>query len=257
MHDRCRTRSLPPGRWQPRRDHVPVLQRQEHGVLPGRVFSAGKLWRFQPRAGRGGPSFVVTNTNDTGAGSLRQAIVAANGTAGADTITFNIPGSGVHTISPLTPLPAITEAVTIDGYSQPGASESTVGFGVAPDARLLIELSADAIAAPGPVPAGLELGPNSTVKGLVINGDFQDGILIAGASASGNTIRGNYIGTDPTGMASNGVLGFGVDIQGASTNVIGGTTAAERNVISGNGVEAGAGVRLIGSAATKTPSAAT
>ena len=200
----------------------------------------------------GGPSFVVTNTNDTGAGSLRQAIVAANGTAGTDTITFDIPGSGVHTISPLTPLPVITEAVTIDGYSQPGASESTVGFGVAPDAHLLIELSGDAVESPGPVPAGLELrGPNSTVKGLVINGDFQDGILIAGASASGNTIRGNYIGTDPTGMTSNGVLGFGVDIQGASTNVVGGTTAAERNVISGNGVEAGAGVRIIGSTATE------
>ena len=158
----------------------------------------------------------------------------------------------MHTISPLTPLPAITEAVTIDGYSQPGASESSVVLGGTPDARLLIELSGDAVESPGPVPAGLELrGPNSTVKGLVINGDFQDGILIAGASASGNTIRGNYIGTDPTGMESNGVLGFGVDIQGASTNVVGGTTAAERNVISGNGVETGAGVRIIGSTATE------
>ncbi len=118
-------------------------------------------------------SFVVTNTNDSGAGSLRQMILDANANAGADTITFDIPGSGVHTISPLTPLPVITEAVTIDGYSQPGASESTVGLGVAPDARLLIELSGDAVEAPGPVPAGLELrGPNSTVKGLVINGDF-------------------------------------------------------------------------------------
>ena len=102
-----------------------------------------------------GHSFVVTNTNDTGAGSLREAIVAANGTAGADTITFNIPGSGVHTISPLTPLPAITEAVTIDGYSQPGASESTVGSSEwTPDARLLIELSGDARRVARPSPGG-------------------------------------------------------------------------------------------------------
>ncbi len=53
-------------------------------------------------------------------------------------------------------------------------------------------------------------------------------------------------------MESDGVLDVGVDIQGASTNVVGGTTAAERNVISGNGVEpSGAGVRIVGSTATE------
>src|SRR5262245_56776486 len=70
-------------------------------------------------------TFVVTNVNNPGAGSLRQAILDANSSSGADTITFNIPGSGVHTIAPTSALPNITEAVTIDGYTQPGASANT------------------------------------------------------------------------------------------------------------------------------------
>ena len=51
-------------------------------------------------------TYVVTTTADSGAGSLRQAILDANGNAGADTITFNIPASGVQTISPVTILPS-------------------------------------------------------------------------------------------------------------------------------------------------------
>src|SRR6185503_17135244 len=59
-------------------------------------------------------SFVVTNTNNHGAGSLREAITNANATLGPDTITFNIPGPGVKTILPLIALPDITEQVIID-----------------------------------------------------------------------------------------------------------------------------------------------
>ena len=73
----------------------------------------------------GAATFTVINTDDSGAGSLRQAILDANGNAGLDTIAFNIPGAGVHTISPATALPTITDPVVIDGYSQPGASPNT------------------------------------------------------------------------------------------------------------------------------------
>src|SRR6476620_9785866 len=88
-------------------------------------------------------TFTVINTNDSGAGSLRQAILDANGTAGTDQINFNIPGSGVQTISPLTQLPAITDPVVIDGYTQPGASVNTLANG--DNAVLLIELSGSKI----------------------------------------------------------------------------------------------------------------
>src|SRR5438045_5667219 len=65
-------------------------------------------------------TFPVTNTNDSGAGSLRQAITDANNHSGADVISFSIAGAGVHTITPGTQLPNITSPVTIDGSTEPG-----------------------------------------------------------------------------------------------------------------------------------------
>src|SRR5688572_11728900 len=64
--------------------------------------------------------FMVTETADGGAGSLRQAILDANANIGRDTISFNIGGSGPYSIRPLTPLPAIVDSVVIDGSTQPG-----------------------------------------------------------------------------------------------------------------------------------------
>ncbi|MEO8438884.1 MAG: hypothetical protein ABI540_01560 [Spartobacteria bacterium] len=74
--------------------------------------------------------FTVTTVNVLGAGSLTEAIEAVNANPGADTIAFNIPGPGVHTISiGDTGLPDIIETVTIDGYTQPGASANTLDPG--------------------------------------------------------------------------------------------------------------------------------
>ena len=87
----------------------------------------------------GGHRFVVTNTNDSGTGSLRQAILNANANPGLDTITFDIPGTGVQTISPASALPTITDPVVIDGYTQPGASPNTLAVG--DNAVLLIDVS--------------------------------------------------------------------------------------------------------------------
>src|SRR6266446_1289082 len=74
-------------------------------------------------------TLTVNNTLDSGAGSLRQAIIDANTTPGTDTIVFAIPGSGLHTIAPATNLPNLTEAVIIDGYSQAGSSVNTLPLG--------------------------------------------------------------------------------------------------------------------------------
>src|SRR5436189_4942367 len=71
-------------------------------------------------------TFTVTNTLDSGAGSLRAAITSANATGGGtNIIQFNIPGTNVQTITPASALPAITRPVIIDGYTQPGASPNT------------------------------------------------------------------------------------------------------------------------------------
>src|SRR5262245_27374800 len=70
--------------------------------------------------------FVVTNLKDSGNGSLRQAILDANAQpVGTDTIQFNLKGTGVQTIAPLSALPAVSGPVVIDGYSQPGAAAAT------------------------------------------------------------------------------------------------------------------------------------
>src|SRR5262249_2061830 len=137
-------------------------------------------------------TFSVLNTADSGTGSLRQAITDANSTANVggvpDRIEFNIPGAGVHTISPASALPAITDAVTIDGYTQPGASPNTLNVG--DNAVLLIELNG------ANVSSGLIItGGGSTIRGLVINrfgSQGDDGVVLL--KSDSNVIAGNFIG---------------------------------------------------------------
>lgn len=179
-------------------------------------------------------TFHVTTTADNGdnnnptPGSLRKAIMDANAHPGVHTIDFNIPGAGVHTISPPQPLPSITGQVVIDGYTQPGASVNTLANG--DNAVLLIELDGSNA---GTGASGLNLaGIGNTIRGLAINRFSSNGI-IATAGAGGNVITGNFIGTDPSGTANAG-NSFGISIANSSNNTIGGTTPAARNLISGN-----------------------
>ncbi|HEX6625089.1 MAG TPA: Calx-beta domain-containing protein, partial [Pyrinomonadaceae bacterium] len=177
------------------------------------------------------PSLItVTNTNDAGAGSLRQAILDSNASPGTpETIAFNIPNAGVQTIQPLTPLPTITDPVVIDGYTQPGASANTLAAGN--DAVLLVELDGSLIVGGS---SGLRItAGGSTVRGLVVN--LFNGTGISLLNVGGNTIQGNFIGPDADGTTllanSNGT---GLDISNSPNNLVGGTTPAARNVISGN-----------------------
>ncbi|HEX8187619.1 MAG TPA: carboxypeptidase regulatory-like domain-containing protein [Pyrinomonadaceae bacterium] len=187
--------------------------------------------------------FAVTNTNDAGAGSLRQAILDANANQGPDDITFNIPGAGLHTIKPLSPLPAITGTVSIDGYTQPGAAFNSLGTGN--NAVLLVELDGSAAGAGAD---GLRITGNTvSVRGLVINRFAGHGILVTGGAEAG--VRGCFIGTDAAGAADLGNAGHGVALIDSNSNLVGGATAAESNVISGNG---GDGVHLGDSAALLT-----
>lgn len=73
-------------------------------------------------------TLMVTSTNDAGPGTLRQAILDANITAAADTIGFNIGGEGEKDIYLLSPLPALTNAVTIDGFTQSVSRSNTLAL---------------------------------------------------------------------------------------------------------------------------------
>lgn len=169
--------------------------------------------------------------------SLREAILATNNSANGaapDEIHFDISGVGPHTIAVTSALPDITDTVVIDGTTDPDFLSTPI-----------IELSG---ASAGASVNGLSLADGSdgsTIRGLVINRFNGVGVDIQ-SGADGNTIAGNYVGTDVTGT-----LDFGNDTIGilvfSANNVIGGTTAADRNVASGNQLD---GIRIEGVAAT-------
>jgi hypothetical protein len=200
---------------------------------------------------------VVTTTADSGPGSLRDALTQINADTGhalyaspgnpsVDEIDFAIAsgsytgggfnaGTGVATISPHSGLPVITNAVLIDGTTQPGYAASP-----------LIELQgSNAGAAVNGFTVG-SLGMGSVIKGLVMDGFGGNGVEL---DATNCTVASDYIGTNPAGTAAsanggNGVLVYGY-VSAANNETIGGPSAAARDVISGN---AGSGIRLVSTA---------
>ncbi len=165
-------------------------------------------------------TYWVTNTNDSGGGSLRQAIVDSNNNWGADTIKFNI-GWGPQTIMPNSELPRITSPVNIDGSSQPGYT-----------AKPIIEINGSR--AGGGFVNGIRIDSGwSTVRGLVINRFAASGIFLY--NQGNNTVRNCYLGVDSSGSSAAPNGGHGILVQSAN-NLIGGTEWPSTNVISGNSI---------------------
>ncbi len=189
-----------------------------------------------------GETFTVTNVNDAGPGSLRDAIEKSNQTPlNADTIAFSIPGAGPHTIAPLSALPTITSPVVIDGYTQHDASPNTDANGD----NAVLQVALDGSAA-GKDNSGLAIAAGgSRVSGLAIHRFTGAGILLAGTG--GIVITGNFIGTDATGLKARPNFS-GVEVAPASSdNTIGGSDPQSRNLISGNV----RGIRIEGANRTK------
>ncbi len=175
-------------------------------------------------------TFTVTTSADTGPGSLREAILEANGHPGSDTIAFAIgdPGSQ-HVIEPASALPVISDPVLLDGWSQGGPA-----YAGSP----LLEIRGGSA---GSHVSGLRItSGHCTVRGLAITG-FASGQAAGIRLETGGTnwILGNHIGLDPTGT-TRAANAKGIWIEaGSSANRIGTDAdgvadAAERNVISGN-----------------------
>ncbi len=155
-------------------------------------------------------NYTVTTTSDSGGGSLRQALVNANaGVQGTGThaINFNIPGSGVHTITVASVLPTISTPVIIDGTSQP----SYAGMP-------LIELDGSAIPNGNSNTNGLSVNATSTIKGLDIHG-FYSADVILGTGGNGSTFTGNYVGTDSTGNAVAGSSNCEILVYGSNNTI--------------------------------------
>jgi CSLREA domain-containing protein len=183
-------------------------------------------------AGDGADSNPGDGDCDTGSGActLRAAIQEANASPGKDSITFTI-GTGQQTISPATPLPEITEAVEIDGTTQPFFDQ------VLP----LIRLDGSVVGGTSP---GLSIsGGDSTVRGLrIANFANAPGIELSGGG--GNVIVQNFIGVDWWGSYAESNL-HGIVISDSDDNLIGGATPDAVNTISAN---TGDGVQIENSA---------
>lgn len=162
-------------------------------------------------------TFVVTTLADAGPGSLRQAIIDANTTPGADAITFGV--AGTIKIGK-TALPAITDTTVIDGTTAPGYTHKPV-------VRVDFQNT-----------QGLVLGgtaDDSQILGLSLVDAAVAGVTIA---ASDTTLTGNYIGVREDGRTVEANRGDGVLLTtGADGNVIGNLSPWNfvlANVISGN-----------------------
>ena len=188
--------------------------------------------------------FTVTNTDTSGPGSLLQTVLDANAhvKGGPQTVAFNIPGPGVHKIDLNQTIIPLVDFITIDGYTQPGASPNTLSVG--DNAVILIQLDGGG---PEAAAAGqLSLfGGNCVIRGLSLtgftglNGDpYYAAISFSSNIPEGNRynrIEGNFIGLEPDGVTARkndiGIFSFL-----GNYNTIGGTDPAARNIFAGNGV---------------------
>jgi len=210
-------------------------------------------------------TFVVTSTADSGPGTLRQAILDANAQTGGfacngHDISFAIPGAGVHTIQPLSALPALLITINLDGFTQPGSVPNSASQGN--NSVIAIELdgslagNADGLL----LSSSTCTAGGSIIRGLAINRFEGAGIRLETfctppmICAVGNVlIFGNFIGTDPTGSIAMG-NGFGTTLQpgialgsNSSRTIVGDQIleeggpnqplAADHNVISGNALD--------------------
>lgn len=202
-------------------------------IIFGVVVAGGVLVAVAPAAQAA--TFTVTNTDDSGAGSLRQAIIDANASAGADTIDFAIPGPAPHTIQLTSAvnltqaLPPITEAVTIDGTTQLGYAGTPVIEVLEqapPSARTALTVSASAVG----------------IYGLSLTG-FGTGVYLTSTS-SDSEVGDNFFGINLAGTAVQGQqLNVGVRVEGGDDNW----------VVDNHISNAGTGIWVYGSASAGSP----
>src|SRR5262245_33308488 len=163
--------------------------------------------------------YTVLSNADNGPGTLRWAITAANASPGPDVIQFFINGGGPQTISLQSALPDINEAVTIDGWTQPGWMPG----------KPIVEIRGDG---GGCCFGGFDVhGGGTTIRGLVMNSFDAIPIELRGDGCA-NVVQGNFINLDTTGTIALGGQAGGIAADGCA-NQIGGTAPELRNVVIG------------------------
>ncbi|HOW26549.1 MAG TPA: right-handed parallel beta-helix repeat-containing protein, partial [Bacteroidales bacterium] len=187
-------------------------------------------------------TYTVTTTSDSGPGSLRQAITDANLNTGPDNIHFNIPNTdpnyhpvtGVCIITLADDLPEITDPVTIDGLTQPGAAAGNLMAGT--PHTLKIEIQGTDIN--GTYNGFHITSDGCTLRGLAINRINSYCISFNGTDF--NTVQTCYFGLDAAGLWAdkNTNYGNGIYLEACGTTLIGGGGNGNGNVIAGTYQEA-------------------
>jgi titin len=177
-------------------------------------------------------TYTVTNTADSGPGSLRQALLDANANHGLDSIVFSISGMAPFTITPGSALPSVDDPVVLDGTTQPGYAGTP-----------LIEINGANL--PSSTDGLVLNAGGSTIAGLAINRCPRDAIRIE--SLGTNNIQANFLGTDPSGTLARPNGEGGVFINGSPGNLVGGYAPSAANVISGGNQS---GIFVMGASAT-------
>jgi len=179
--------------------------------------------------------FTVSNTSDSGAGSLRQAIIDANANLAADVIDFDIPAgscsaAGVCSIVLTSNLPEITDALLIDGTTQPrfGTAPSNVCATESLPSYMRIQISAPS----STLMFVLNSAGASTIRGFSLSG----GYAVSLRSAAAHHVACNHIGLNGPGNAGLTNYNRMVTIENAAQGAIIGTNGdgvddvGERNV---------------------------
>lgn len=175
--------------------------------------------------------FAVTNTSSSGPGSLYEAMTDANNTAGADRILFNIPGPCVHKIDVSNNLlPAVSESLVIDGYSQPGAKPNSLTVGN--NAVILIQIDGGSMRSNGLVFSGAS--SDYAVRGLCLTGFGEPAFLTWGVAITASEVHSAVVAGNFIGVLADGETPRGNYIGVGHVTLLGGTDPASRNVISGN-----------------------
>jgi hypothetical protein len=177
--------------------------------------------------------FTVTSTANSGAGSLRQAVLDANTAVGGDTITFAIAGAGPHTIALQAAGLDANGPLTIDGYTQSGASPNslTPSQGGLDGVLRIVLLPA---ASGGAASAFVLNAGEVTLRGLVLSGFGQSAAVQVSGAATVVRIEGCYFGTSADGNAvTDPAQGRGIFVSGGRLH-LGGPQPAQRNLLSGH-----------------------
>jgi Right handed beta helix region len=166
---------------------------------------------------------TVTNTNDSGAGSLRDAITQSNTNGVPTTITFNMGNACPYTISPITALPAMTAPITIDGYSPVGATPNDLTVGNDASLCVILDGTAHGLMDGLVVSSAATDETSVTIDGIAFSGFSHGAITLSGGS--GHTIWGSRVG-GAVGSVSLDPVANGIIIgPGVHDVIIGGDTS--------------------------------